>query len=450
MRYSFRHSIVMIIILSGFYLNAQDRINEMKWEYSSVVFVQNDKVIAEDRMGNIIAEGKNGIDDSYVIQSAIDISAPAGEIKITTGKYYLDKTLHVNSNNKITGSGRGTVLIPPINDFAIKVEKAEQEMIPRPYHSKELHPLYAVIITDITIDGERDSLLNSGKGIYLSTFWSSSFMNLWIQNTGNAITLNNVHECDFQNIYLINNGNAEKKEAGFLLNGRDNIHISGLYVIYQNYIGLQVTSNSKLIFITNSMFHGWNKLNKPNKYPLISIQDINDGAKKGDRLKSDVIIENCRITVGGEGTNVVDIANSPVTIRQCVASCGWGDAIISAVENSRVNISDNTFYSFKPLPTGKYVLYGEDSEVIFKNNVVSSLNLQVSLKAVRNSIIADNRFEAVTDKPNILLGDKGNEGCRSIQVKGNIFRKEKLNKAVEVEPYSTKSIEIHDNQLWSE
>jgi hypothetical protein len=422
----------------------------MKLKCSSVVYIDNDIVTAEDKYGNIIQQGKSGNSDADVIQSAIDKAGPAGEIKICKGRYIIDKSILVYHNMKITGEGRGTILIPPIDDYAFKVKKGEKEIFSRPHHVKEGFPLYAMIFRDMTIDGKREDLHHSGKGFYLRGFWSSSFENLWIQNTGNALTLNSIHESDFINIYLINNGDEKKKESSVFITKCDNIHFQGLYVIYQNYIGLEVF-NSKLTFITRSMFHGWLKREgETAKYPLIQVKDANADKKNEGRYKSDFVIENSRITVGGEGTSAIDVINSPVTVTQCVATCGFANTVVSATQNARVNVSNNSFYSFKPLPMGSYVLYAEDSEVIFKNNVVSFQNLQVCLKAVRNSIIVDNRFDAVSEKPNIYIGDNNNQGSRNIQVKGNIFRQKKLEDAVEVSKLSLKGITIKDNQIWGE
>jgi hypothetical protein len=423
---------------------------KIKWECSAIVYIEKDIVIAEDKYGNIIQQGKSGKTDADVIQFAVDISGPAGEIKICKGKYILDKPILIYHNMKISGEGRGTILVPPIDDYVFKVEKGEREIFSRPYHVKEGFPLYAVIFRDMTIDGKREGLHHSGKGFYLRGFWSSVFNNLWIQNTGNALSINHVKESDFANIYLINNGDEEKKEPSVFITGGNNLHFSGLYVIYQNYIGLEV-DRGKLIFISQSMFHGWLKREgETAKYPLIQVKDSNGDRKKEGRYKADFVLENSRITVGGEGTNAINVINSPVTVTQCVATCGFGNTVISATQNARVNASNNSFYSFKPLPMGSYVLFAEDSEVIFKNNVVSFQNLQVCLKAVRNSIIADNRFDAISEMPNINIGDYNNQGCRNVQVKGNIFRQEKLEDAVKVSKLSTKGIMIKDNQIWSE
>jgi hypothetical protein len=429
---------------------SRTNLNNKRSEFSALVYIENDIIAAEDRYGNTIKQGIAGEADADVIQTAVDLSAPAGEIKICRGKYILDKSVLIYHNVKVTGEGRGTIFVPPVNDYVFRVEKRDKEIFSRPFHSRADLPLYAMIFRDFTIDGERDDLHHSGKGFYLSNFWSSSFENLWIQNTGNALTLDSIRESDFRNIYLINNGDEAKKESSIFIYGGNNLHFNGLYVIYQNYIGLEV-ERGKLIFISQSMFHGWVEWEgETAQYPLIQVKDSNSDKNEEDRCKADLVIENSRITVGGEGSCAVDVINSPVTVKQCVATCSFGNTVISATQNARVNVSDNSFYSFLPLPMGSYVLYAEDSEVIFKNNVVSFQNLQVCLKAVRNSIIADNRFDAVSEKPNIYIGDNNNQGSRSTLVKGNIFRQKKLEDAVEVSAFSKKDIIIKDNLKWSE
>jgi len=356
----------LICLLQGI-ANSNESGTMIRSGFSATVSIEGDKIIAANCYGKVIIKGIAGKADAEIIQTAIDSMGLAGEIKICKGKYILEKSIWIDTNLKLTGEGRGTIFVPPPNDYAFKVEKKEKNLFPRPYHTKEGHPLYAVIIRDITIDGEKGLLPNSGKGIFLRGFWSSSFENLWIQNTGNALAIERVHESDFSNIYLINNGDEKKKEPGLFITGVDNLHFSGLYVIYQNYIGLEML-RGKLVFITQSMFHGWlPRHNKSSKYPIIQIKDLNDDQKNEGRYKSDIVIENCRIPVGGKGTSVINIINSPVTLRQCVATSGFGNNVISATKNSRVNISDNSFYSLQPLPAGTYVLYAEESEVFFKN-----------------------------------------------------------------------------------
>jgi len=81
--------------------------------------------------------------------------------------------------------------------------------------------------------------------------------------------------------------------------------------------------------------------------------------------------------------------------------------------------------------------------------VISKNNLQLCLKAVRNSIIADNRFDVITNEPNIYLGDYENRASRSVQIRGNIFFKQDLKEAVEVNQDSMENILVRDNILGS-
>jgi len=85
--------------------------------------------------------------------------------------------------------------------------------------------------------------------------------------------------------------------------------------------------------------------------------------------------------------------------------------------------------------------------VIFKDNLLSNINQQIYLKGAGNSIIADNRFDVVSEQPNIIMGDWNQIGCRNIQIKGNLFRKEKVEDAIRISPNSKVNIDIQDNQF---
>ena len=413
------------------------------------VYKTQEAVVAMDKWGGIIKKGQAGVDDATVIQAALEAISPAGELRISAGKYILSQPIKIEANLKIVGEGRGTVLVPPSNDYAIRIEKNTSNMIPRPYHKVENDPLYAIIIRDLTIDGETDASTHSGKGIRITRIWSSSFENLWIQNVDHALSLNTIHESDFSNIYLMNTGNEEEKTPGIYMYHADNIHFDGLYVIYQNYIGLDI-HKSKLIFASNSMFHGWlPRLGGPGKYPLIRLRDLNNNRNPEDRLKGDFVLENTRITVGG-GQESIQIDNSPFTLSQCVATSGFAHTLIKATGNSRINVSNNSFYSLKDKPAGTYVVDAEDSEVYFKNNTLGGKNLSLKLSGIRNSIISDNRFDVEVTGPSILLDKSPLSISKSVQVKGNFFKSNTLKEAIQQLPGSGKNISIQNNMLLTE
>lgn len=155
-----------------------------KWDCSAVVFIEGDSVIAEDSYGNTVKEGTAGKDDAEVIQSAVDKTGPAGEVKICRGTYFFNKTALICNSCKICGEGRGTVIVPPSEDFAFRFMTTENTSIYRPYHvtpdpisagkfqaldprgdllPRPQGPLYAGIFRNLTIDGEKEGVKRSGN-----------------------------------------------------------------------------------------------------------------------------------------------------------------------------------------------------------------------------------------------------------------------------------------------
>ena len=258
---------------------------------------------------------------------------------------------------------------------------------------------------------------------------------------------------------MIANGNAEAKEPSVFFDGQcDNIHMSGITIIYPNYVGLQMVGHPtdsrhspRLVWISDSMIHGWlagDKANNgspcdgPAPYDLIQITDC-DTQKDG---RSDITITNSRITVAAPGKAAVNVSNSPVTISSSVISAGRGECVVRASNDARVSIVGNSIYG--PSPQGcKYVVYAENSEVLFKDNRLAMNNLQVVLAPGVNSIIADNRFATTIDGPVISIGDNGKTGSANVQVKGNIISGKTAGEAIAVSALSTEAIDVHGNQF---
>lgn len=424
---------------------------------SALVFIEGDAVVAEDAAGSVIRSGKAGTDDATVVQSAVDNSHPAGEVKMSRGAYAFDKPVIIANSGTISGEGRGTVISPPRGDFAFKVMTTEKTETYRPFQPGGR--LYAVIVRDLAIDGEINDGDWTGKGIYLNSFWSSTFHNLWIEKTSTALYMHRVHESSFSNIYLIANGNASAKEASVVMAAQsDNVHIRGLHLIYPNYIGLEMTGSAtdsrdapRLIFISDSMFHGWLPSGKvwgkapwpeAAPYDLIHLRDC-DSQKDG---RTDVVIANSRITVAGRDHASVNVINSVVTIRNSVITATGGKYVVRASQGARVRLTGNSFHGNNPAGS-KYAVHAADAEVLFKDNIVTGKNLQIYLAPGRNSIIADNRFSVEADTPAIWVGDDGATGSSNVQIRGNIFCGKDQTAAVEVSSLSTENIDVSGNQF---
>jgi len=422
--------------------------SKRRWDSSAVVFIEAESIIAQDANGQVIAEASAGKQDAAVVQAAIDHAHPAGEVKLCAGKYRFEKTVEIYNSAALRGEGRGTVIVPPQDDYALRVQTTDKTTIYRPFHG-DPGPLYAVIIADLTIDAADNAA--RGKGIHAEHFWSSCFQNLWIQNTGNAIYLRHSRESDFSNIYLIANGDEQAKQASVIMTGENNnIHFRGLYVIYPNYIGMELIGTReqgvevpRLVFISQSMFHGWLRESGAAHYDLIRIADL-DAHRVG--CLADVVIRDSRITVAGPGHASVNVINSPVTVANNVMTATQGKYVIRASDKARVTVTGNTFHSGSTSGS-EYALYAQDCEVIFKDNVLNGANLNVELVAARNSIIADNRFANETPRPTVLIGDDGKTGCRHVEVSGNMFCEKHAPAAVRTSELSTEGINVHDNHF---
>jgi len=419
---------------------------------SVIVYLDGEALIAEDARGSAIATGRPGQDDAAIIQAAIDYQKPGGEVRLCRGQYSLTQTVVIANSVLLSGEGRGTVIAPPAGDYALKVTTTDATETYRPYQPGGR--LFGVIVRDLAIDGTRNDGARRGKGIYLGGFWSSSFENLWIENTGTALHMHHMAESEMSNLWLIANGDPDAKEASVVMTGgNNNIHISGMHLIYPNYIGLEMFADAegrapRHVFITDSMFHGWlpgEKAESPipgetrpcesAPYDLIVLRDIyNAGRRTG------AIIANSRITVPAVDQASVRVINSPLTIRDCTLGSSQGKYTVQASDGACVSMLGNTLHGHPGI-----ALRAEHAEVLFEHNVLES-GMLVSLAPGFNSIIADNRFVAAGDKPCVWIGDDGETGSANVQVRGNVFPAGSEDRAVEVSRLCERGIDVHDNQ----
>jgi len=76
---------------------------QVRGSYSAIVFIEGNLVVAEDYEGNVIAEGVAGVDDTSVIQSALDYSK-GGVLYLTKGTYKV-VDLDIPDNTVVVGEG---------------------------------------------------------------------------------------------------------------------------------------------------------------------------------------------------------------------------------------------------------------------------------------------------------------------------------------------------------
>ncbi len=94
-------------------------------DFSAVVNKSDGLVTAYDYKGSIIAEGRDGIEDSAVIQAAIDRFIGGGEIFIKKNDYFIGSTIILNSHIKLELEA-GTTLIPTKNIDLIRVKPGSE------------------------------------------------------------------------------------------------------------------------------------------------------------------------------------------------------------------------------------------------------------------------------------------------------------------------------------
>jgi hypothetical protein len=430
-------------------------------ENSVVVFIKDNLVVAHDREGNVISKAVAGTGDADVIQAAVDAVHPGGGIKILAGKYILSKPVSVYNSSTFSGEGRRTILVPPEDDFAIRVETKDSS--PRRwYHSKAVH---GVVLKEFAIDGKRGDGTNKGKGIYFAYVYDSVFKDLWIGNTGSGAGLfmeGWVGESSFHDIYLMANGNFEKKQAAVVIrsdnksrDGINNLQIRGLFVIFSNYRAIDIYDDKpndnagppRLIFISNSMFHGWLSERKPDA-ELIHLRNTD--------LTKGVYISHCRLAGAGAAKNLalLKAENSRATVSDSIIG---GQGGIVGERGSVLKVTGNTFQAglvteqdgekqtHAPGLADRYVLFLKESEAIFSNNEIYGEDMEIRLAPAANSIITNNRFESesVID-PIIWVGDDGKKGSSNIEISSNIFNTS-ANQSIKISPLSKKGIQVHHN-----
>jgi len=413
-------------------------------KYSATFLIENNRVIAEDNAGNIIEEGRAGVDDARVLQSAIDYIHPGGEVKMLRGKYIFAEPVVVYNTTMINGEGRGTIITPPSGDYAFKVITTEKSPLRSEINGLDVdNSLYGVVFRDFAIDGER-----KGKGIYMKKLIDSFFEGLWIVNTdGVGLNIDEyVWECNFENIHLMGNGNADMKEATIMIGGGDNnnLRFERTEVLFPNYRGVEIGAGNRpypprLIFFSHSMFHGVLPIKKAPQYELIYVNNVD--SKRG------AVISDSRITHTGERSALIKVMRGSVTISNCIIGGGTGMYAIRGEKGAMLRIVGNTFHD-GPNNNNEYSLYATGSEVIFQANILDGKETKICLAPASNSIIANNRFILDTEECSIWIGDDNCVGSSNIEISGNIFSERRAEAAIKVSSLSTENIKIHDNQYF--
>jgi len=196
--------------------------------FSAMVYIDNSKVEAINWKGGLIDEGKSGVDDASVIQSALDVSV-GSKVLIKDGEYYLNTGLAVNKTVELIGESMlNTKLIANYDDINTPLISIV---------GTEYNYNYRSSIKNIRLDGnnrntpllkieyctnflcERLNIVNSaGKAVFIKNSNDSIFRDCIFNNLGsatyNGIETENADWITFDNCHL---GSTTK---GIYFNGK--------------------------------------------------------------------------------------------------------------------------------------------------------------------------------------------------------------------------------------
>ncbi len=377
-----------------------------------------------------MTEKKAGEEDARLIQQAAELCRQGGELRIMAGQYDLKESIVLDFPCTVSGEGRTTILVPPTNDYAIRIMKTdrsptindwvwgpERATIPQGLIKLCGERLYGVYVRSLAIVGN-----GRGKGIYLSGVTECICDDLAIHSTydGAAIYADQtVMETEFRSIVCYVNGSIRNREATIVVasqdggDGNNNLQFTRVHVLLPNYIGVQIgtdkTSPPRLIFFTQSFFHGWLPFERTAPYDLFLVH-----AADPDR---GIVISASRFTNTGKTNAMLHVEKGAVDLTDSVLGGGTGKTVILADPDTRLSIRGNTFHH---VMAGQWSLDATRADVIFAQNMLDPQG-RIRLQDARTAVVTGNRFgrpetEAIVGVPESLSRTK-----RQIQVSGNVF-----------------------------
>ena len=374
--------------------------------FTAMVAHQGDKVVLRDAMGNIVAQKHEGDDDAGLIQQAVDsCRKDGGEVRLLAGKYDLKKSIILDFPCTLSGEGRGTVLVPPPNDYALRLMRTDRTpsliYIWGPQKvSKEMVTVANTFLLGVKVNSLAIIGYDHGKGIFLSHIGESILTDLWIHATpdGAAIYADySVLESYFTNIYCVRNGNVKNREGTIVIRSQDdgdannNLHFTNVHVIYPNYTGLEIGSedkkcNPRLLFFTECFFHGTLPIENASPYDLIHV--------KATLLELGISISGSRITHTGKDNALVHVENGAVDVTNCIIGGGTGKTIIKADQGAKISVTGNTFQNLYDPKWNKQesaCLDATGADIIFAQNKIDP-KCWITLKDPVSAIVTANRF----------------------------------------------------------
>lgn len=398
--------------------------------FTAVVARRGVRVVASDADGRVVAEAKAGEADARLIQQAAELCRSGGELRIMAGEYDLKESILLDFPCTLSGEGRGTILVPPPDDYAIRILKTdrsptindwvwgpERSSIPKWLIDLCGERLYGVYVRSLAIMGN-----GRGKGIYLNGVTECICDDLAIHSTcdGAAIYADStVMETEFRSIVCYVNGSIRNREATIVVASQDagdsnnNLHFTRVHVLLPNYVGAQIGTDKalppRLIFFSQSFFHGWLPLERTAPYDLLLVHAVNP-----DR---GVVVTTSRFTAPGQASAMLHVEKGAADLTDSSLGGGAGRAIVLADPGTKVSVRGNRFHS---ILGGEWSLDADDADIVFAQNMLDSRG-RIRLKDVRTAVVSGNRFgrpdgEAIVSEPPSQLGMKDR-----VQVFGNVF-----------------------------
>ena len=226
-------------------------------------------------------------------------------------------------------------------------------------------------------------------------------------------------ESEFRNIHCYGNGSPESEQATLVLasqpegDANNNLHFDKVYVLHPNYKGVEIGTlnggrHPRLIFFTQSFFHGWLPTAAP--YDLFCIN--------ASATTRGVIVSDSRFTQAGERCSLVHVKTGGVRISNCILGGGTGEAAVVAQPGTEVSVTGTTMQERQ---NSRRSLSAHAADVRFVDNQVEGSGQCVELHSVTSAIVANNRFSSDPRQPAIRLDKSGSDESGSILIHGNIF-----------------------------
>ena len=447
-------SLAIIVALCGTACDV--RASEPSGPSSVCVRISEGRITATDAHGERVADDAAGRDDAAVIQSVIDASGRGRRISLGVGRYVLKRPLIVDRACLVAGEGRETVLVPPANDFAVRIVKTESS----PVRSELAGPdaaehllrleghLYPVKLSDLCIDGD-----GQGKGVYLERVFNATLASVFILRTGDGAGLcvgPFAMECVFDDVVVHSCGSREKKEAAVIISSQEsgdpgnNTRFRALEVIFPRWSAVHIGAGEgrrapRLIFFQQCFFHGTLPFEELPPCDLIHVERC-EGAR------GVVNFTDCRLTNSHDDYSLLRVSDARVTVTGCVLGGGHGRSAIRVEEKGRLIARGNAFQD-NAIMSREFALEASGGQVIFSgNSIESEKDNRLLLTAVGSAVITGNQFALDTDHPTIHLADDSDgKGCTNVVIANNSFTETQAKCAIQCDPKSTDRTEIDGN-----